>query len=60
MVTLPKGPKYSRGVWFDLGDGSAARLEDVRMISGDVVLFAVLDPTGMPSTARLVRSAQRR
>jgi hypothetical protein len=39
VVTLNKLPK--RGSWFDLGDGDAAKVEDVRVIGGEPVIFAV-------------------
>jgi hypothetical protein len=59
-VTLAKVPKSVRGVWLDLGDGTAARLDEVRRISGDDVLFGIRDPAGVSDHARLVTSARRR
>jgi hypothetical protein len=39
LVQLNKLPKL--GSWFDLGDGTPAQAKEIRMISGDRVIFAV-------------------
>ena len=56
-VILGKAPR--RGSWFDLGDGTAARCDDVRIVSGDVVVFASLDRPGGPPRLRSARGRQR-
>lgn len=40
-VRLNKVPK--QGSWFDLGDGTPAKAVDIRMMSGEKVIFAELD-----------------
>ena len=39
LVTLNKVPKL--GSWFDLGGGVPAQVKDLRMIGGDIVIYAV-------------------
>lgn len=58
VVTLGRVP--GRGCWFELDDGGAARLDEVRMIAGELVLFATREAGGAPSSARVVKRAVRR
>ena len=41
VVRLNKLPK--QGSWFDLGDGDAAKVKEVRIIGGEPVIVALRD-----------------
>ena len=46
IVKLNKVPK--KGSWFDLGGGEPAQAKEIRMITGDIVIYASRDPERRP------------
>ena len=57
-VTLGGVP--ARGCWFELDGGGSARLDEVRMIGGERVIFATRQAGDVPPSARVVKRAVRR